>query len=84
MMLAWASTEVPALTRIWFRVNAIVSLAMSASRMALSEAEEFSSWMARVLMVNSSRFCDAPNRARRLFTLLRALSIVLMAETAPR
>ncbi len=42
-MLACASTEVPALTRIWLRVKRIVSRAISASRIALSDAAAFSS-----------------------------------------
>src|SRR5690606_30793971 len=40
---ACASIEVPAETRIWFRVKAIVSCAMFASRIELSDAAEFSS-----------------------------------------
>jgi hypothetical protein len=42
-MFACARTAIPALTRIWFRVNSIVSNAMFASRILLSDAAAFSS-----------------------------------------
>ena len=43
MMFACAKTDVPALTSIWLRVNVMVSRAMSASRIMLSENAEFCS-----------------------------------------
>jgi hypothetical protein len=81
--LACASIAVPAWDRIWFRVNWTISLAMSASRMRLSDAVRFSTATLRLLMVWSNRFWMAPRSARVVDTDLMAVSSALIAVVAP-
>ena len=54
--LACASIAVPACDRICERVKFIISLAMSVSRIRLSDADRFSTATLRLLMVCSNRF----------------------------
>ena len=73
----------PAWERICDRVKAIISWAMSVSRIRLSLAERFSAVTFRLLIVCSNRFCRAPRLARAVDTLPMAVSRAVMAEVAP-
>src|SRR4051794_14175587 len=75
--------EVPAWVRTWARVNAVISAAMSVSRIRDSEAVVFSMAVFRLLMVCSNRFWMAPRSARCEDTALIAVSIALIASDAP-
>ena len=73
----------PAWERICDRVKAIISWAMSVSRIRLSLAERFSAVTFRLLIVCSNRFCRAPRLARAVDTDSMAVSIAVMAALAP-
>src|SRR5258706_1359510 len=78
--LACASTDVFACTRICALVRAAVSVAKSASRMALSLAVTFSSATERLLTLDSRiSFWNAPSRPRNVETCLIALSMMRWA-----
>ena len=80
--MAWAKTLTPACTRIEFLVRFADSAAMSTSRMRLSAAVRFSTWLAIELEIDSKRFCNAPTEARRLATVLIAVVVVVSAALA--
>ena len=44
-------------TRIWVRVNSVISVATSTSEIWASAAWVFSAWMVRLVMVLDRRFC---------------------------
>ena len=73
----------PAWERICDRVKAIISWAMSVSRIRLSLAVRFSAVTFRLLIVCSNRFCRAPRLARLVLTAWIAVSIASIAEVAP-
>ena len=61
---AWASIETPDCCRICARVGAAVSIAKSASRIRLREADRFSATVCRLPTADSKRFWIAPSEAR--------------------
>ena len=69
---------VPACCRIWFFENSTISLAMSTSRIRLSDAVRFSWYVARLFRVCSRRFCTAPNEPRSVETASIAASMPAM------
>ncbi len=69
---AWASMAVPAWSRIWFLVNAVISLAISVSRMVDSADCTFSMVVARLAEAYPSLFWAAPISPRRLARVLMA------------
>lgn len=81
--MACATIALAACCRTWALERAAVSLAKSASRIRLREAERFSLVVSRLEIVAWKRFCTAPRSARPPLTWLSAASITLRAWLAP-
>ena len=74
----------PACCRIWYFVNCVISDAMSTSLIRLSDAVRFSSYVARLLSVCSSRFYTDPNVARTVdtFWIAESMLAIVAVENA--
>src|SRR5574344_1949142 len=80
--LACANMLVAEFVRIWFRVNFVLSLAKSVSRMRLSASVVFVIIDPRFATVFSSRFIAAPTSERMDRTDPSVLSMFAMADCA--
>ena len=81
-VFACANMAVPACCKIWPRVMLAVSAAKSASMMRDLAADTFSTDVCKKLTTESKRFCTAPNLARLVFAVSKAVSIAPSAVVA--